>query len=386
MRNGISLFICIVLFSPYLSSANTYYVAPSGLAQGDGTEEKPWSVDVALSKGGGNTYIFLPGNYHGPLVLGKYHAGTATTPTVLKSKTKWRAQITGMNADNLIRITSDSPYVFINGFEIWGAGYSGILSKSDHTTIMNCWIHNNGTMGIRIDKKKNIVIENNLIEYNGMHPHFHHGIYVDGQDHVIRGNIVRHNSGFGMHLYPNIQKSVIENNLIYGHPNHAGIILTTTEKGEGLKVVNNTLAYNKVGVEVWGSTGTLIQNNIFAGNQKVFSFSKVKDPQIDHNLYEQESEVRGPHDIVGNPQFLNVVRGIYWLGEKSAARGRANPEGAPEKDLWGNPRPKDNPPDMGAYQFIPLRDSDKILNRWQYGSRFNTPESGEIPDLWQAPQ
>jgi hypothetical protein len=141
-----------------------------------------------------------------------------------------------------------------------------------------------------------------------------------------------------------------------------------------------------VGIEIWRSTGTLVQNNIFFENRKTISFWNVKHPEIDYNLYDLTSEIRGPHDIAGDPQFVNALRGIYWLSEKSSAIGRGNPDVAPQSDLWGNPRPKGRSPDLGAYQYIRLPASDRRLDRWQYSSRFETPASGEMPDLWQRPK
>ena len=378
------LAVALIFCCTSLSFAATFYISPDASTAGDGSREKPWTVNIALSQGGGNTYIFLPGIYRGPIQLNKFHAGREDNPTILRSEVKWKAQIMG-SSSYLMNISWDAPHIIIDGFDVSGGTEEGVASSSDYTTIRNCWIHNNGTMGISIHKRKHAIIENNLIEYNGMHPQFHHGIYLDGEDHVIRGNIVRHNSGYGIHLYPAISNSVLENNLVYGHYNHAGIIMVSPGDSKNLKVINNTIANNLVGLEIWGSKGTIIQNNIFSGNQKAFLFLNVIAPQIDYNLYDMQSDIHGPNDFKGFPEFVNSKFGIYWIGQKSDARGRGNPNIIPETDLWGRSRPKNVAPDLGAYQYLELTLSEKDVKKWQYGSRFDTPEPGDLPDLWLSP-
>lgn len=330
--------------------------------------------------------FFLPGIYRGQIVINQKPSGGIRNPTILKSDVKWKAQIVGGSCNGAISIASNNPYVTVDGFELWGAAYDGINTASDNTTIRNCWIHNNGTNGIGIHNRKGAVIENNLIEFNGMHPQFHHGMYIDGSDHLIRGNIVRHNAGYGIHLYPNIVRTHIENNLVYGQINHAGIILVSTEGGAGIEVVNNTIVNNAFSIEIWRCNDAIIENNILTGNQKAFLFLDVKRVHVNYNLIDPSSEVIGDNDFKGNLGFICAKRGIFWLGEKSDAIGRGNPKTSPVVDLWGKPRPKDRAPDLGAYQFINIPLSDRIINRWQYSSRFDTSlQSGELPDLWQIP-
>lgn len=62
--------------------------------------------------------------------------------------------------------------------------------------------------GIAMHNQKGGVIENNLIEFNGGHVQFDHGVYADGDELTVQGNIVRHNASYGLHLYPD-RKSVV---------------------------------------------------------------------------------------------------------------------------------------------------------------------------------
>jgi len=67
---------------------------------------------------------------------------------------------------------------------------------------------------------------------------------------TVSGNIVRHNSGFGLHLYPSIRRSVISLNLVYGHWYCSGIIVACPEGGGQNLIVNNTAVDNAVGLDI----------------------------------------------------------------------------------------------------------------------------------------
>ena len=92
-------------------------------------------------------------------------------------------------------------------------------------------MHNNKAMGIGMHNQKDGVIESNLIEFNGDHVQFDHGVYASGDGHVFRNNIVRHNAGYGLHLYSSIKNSVVANNLVYGQVRGRGIIVSCPAGG-----------------------------------------------------------------------------------------------------------------------------------------------------------
>ena len=224
-----SLFVAAVATS---ADAGYYYVATDGEEDNDGSTEKPWhSVEYALSKvGGGKTIIVKPGIYRGPIQIAKQYAGTEEKPTVIKSAAKWQAVVIGAPY-HVISNGDGCDWVVIDGFEVLGGRYDGIKMNGDHNTVRNCWVHNNKAMGIAMHNKKGGVIENNLIEFNGNHIQFDHGVYADGEELTIRGNIIRHNASYGLHLYPSIKNSVIANNLVCGQIRRRGIIVSCPEGG-----------------------------------------------------------------------------------------------------------------------------------------------------------
>ncbi|MHC4704843.1 MAG: right-handed parallel beta-helix repeat-containing protein, partial [Planctomycetota bacterium] len=180
-------------------SAATYWISSKSRPSGTGAEANPFpSVETALKNSvGGDTLIFKPGIYTGSqITLTSKHAGSAKKPTVLKSEYKYQAVLHGSAVHN-IYVKSGCNWVIIDGFESSGARYTGIKSDADYTAIRNCRIHNNALQGIEAHDVLGTVIENNLVEYNGEHLQFSHGIYADGDKLTIRNNIVRFNSGWG---------------------------------------------------------------------------------------------------------------------------------------------------------------------------------------------
>lgn len=380
--------ICVVLLMMVMVSsagAEEYYVATDGAEDNDGSSEKPWpSVEYALSKvGGGHTIIVKPGIYRGPIQIAKQYAGTEESPTVIKSEVKWQAVIIGAPY-HVISNGDGCDWVVIDGFEVMGGRYDGVKMNGDHNTVRNCWIHNNKAMGIGMHNKKGGVIESNLIEFNGNHVQFDHGVYASGDGHTFRNNIVRHNAGYGLHLYSSIKNSVIANNLVYGQMRGRGIIVSCPDGGGKNTIVNNTVV-DRQSLTIWNGDGEIVVNNILVGDEEVFFFNKsTQNVTIDYNLCNPPSERQGQHGITGDPGFVDAGKGVFWLREDSPARGKGSPQYAPAMDFWGRIRPKDQPPDIGALTFVPYLATEEVRADWDYGWAYHR-HSGMLPDFWALP-
>ena len=234
---------------------------------------------------------------------------------------------------------------------VLGGLTDGIKMEADHDTVRNCWVHNNTAMGVAMHHRNGGIIESNLIEFNGSHPQLDHGIYADGDGLIVKSNIVRHNAGYGMQLYPKASNFVVSSNLIYGHPRKAGIILACPKGGGKNRVINNTLAENNGGIDVWDGDGEVIANNILVSGSKaeVLAFkSGSKNMVVDYNLCLPASEPAWQHGVTGDPQFVNASRGAFWLKEGSPAIGAGGAEYAPATDFWDRPLPAGKVPDLGA--------------------------------------
>jgi parallel beta-helix repeat protein len=371
------------------AGAEIYYVAPDGKMEGDGSNEKPWpSVEHALSQvGGGHTIVLKPGVYRGPIQISKEYAGTEARPTVIRSEVKWKAVIIGAPYHGISN-GDGCDWVVIDGFEVMGARYDGVKMNGDYNVVRNCWSHNNSHMGVAMHNKKGGVIENNLIEFNGCHVQYHHGVYADGDGLTIRGNIVRHNAGYGLHLYSSIRNSVISNNLVYGHARKAGVIVACPDGGGKNIIVNNTVVENNGGVDIWNGNGEVVVNNIVVTDEDPLSFNdETQHVLVDYNLCVPESDRQGPHGVTGDPRFVDARHGAFWLREDSPAIGKGSSQHAPAMDFWGQSYPKDKSPDLGAFPLVPFLTTEQARADWYHGwaYRYSSSPEHDMPDLWSPP-
>ena len=367
------------------AGTDIYYVATDGKPDGDGAKERPWpSVEYALSKvGGGQTIIVRPGVYRGPIEIAKQFAGARERPTVIQSEVKWQAVIIGAEY-HVISNADGCDWVIIDGFEVMGGRYDGVKMNGDYNVVRNCWVHNNKAMGIAMHNQKGGVIENNLIEFNGDHIQFDHGVYADGDGLTVRGNIVRHNASYGLHLYPSIKNSRIVNNLVYGQVRRRGIIVACPEGGGKNVIVNNTVVENQP-LTIWNGDREVVVNNILiAEGGEVFSFDEgAQNVLVDYNLCVPKSSRQGPHGLTGDPRFVDPTKGVFWLREDSPAIGKGSSQYAPTTDFWGRLRPKDKIPDLGAFTFEPLFAQKQVRAGWDSGWAYHRHgNTAGLPDLW----
>lgn len=377
-----------------VSHAGIYYVANEGSVDNDGSYTKPWpSVAHALDQaGGGNTIVLKPGIYVGPVTVHMKDAGTEKNPTIIKSEKKWKAVIIGGGFGHGMGNDIDCPWVVFDGFEVFGAA-DGVSLNGNHNTARNCWVHNNWAMGISSHSRTGNVIENNLVEYNGQHPHLHHGIYADGEDLLVRNNIIRNNAAFGLHLYPSMKKAVVVNNLIYGHRYQSGIILYSPAGGSGGEnlIVNNTVVDNARGISIAHGNGEKLYNNIVTAREPRFVFDNSEDTVntlADYNLCVPSSPLQGSHGLSVDPGFVEPDLMCYWLRADSPACGKGMAEYAPKTDFWGRELPVGTAPDLGAFVYSSYWASQEAMKTLpnRFPNRFAPGRSDwELPDLWFVP-
>ena len=380
--------------------AATYWVSPKGRTSSTGSRANPFaSVETALkNSSGGDTLIFEPGVYVGTqITLTAKHAGSAQKPTILKSQHKYQAVLHGSAVHN-IYIKTGCDWVIIDGFESSGARYTGIKSDADYTVIRNCRIHNNALQGIEAHDVLGTVIENNIVEYNGEHVQFCHGVYADGDKLTIRNNIVRFNSGWGLHLYPAIANSKIENNLISGN-DRWGIALYSKPQVGSNRIVNNTIVLNGNGIAVKNGRDEIIANNIIVGNTG-WRFEKAQPIEnldggylrkskvmIDYNLCLPRLTGAGPNGVSADPLFLDMKKGTFYLRKGSPAIAKGSRKYAPERDFFNRQRPAGKAPDLGCFAYDPSLLLDEARADWYYQWPFLFKgKSKTMPDLWKPPK
>lgn len=379
--------------------AATYWIAPKGRPSAVGTEGDPFpSIQLALERvGGGHTFIFKPGDYIGvQITLLPKHSGSSQRPTILRSQHRYEAVLHGSPFHN-IYVRKGCKWVIIDGFESSGAKYTGIKSNADYTVIRNCRIHNNALQGLEAHDVRGTVIENNIIEYNGEHLQFDHGVYADGDNLTLRNNIIRFNSGWGLHLYPEIAYSRIENNLIYGN-GRWGIGLYSKPRVGSNQIVNNTIVLNGSGISVTNGQNEIIANNIIVNNAS-WAFEKTEPIQnlsgrdwrqrgimIDYNLCLPAFRGAGPHGISADPLFLDAGKGTFYLKQGSPAIGRGSKKYAPKRDFFNRELPASKAPDLGCFPYAPFLLSPQARQDWygQWPFLFKG-KSKTVPDLWKLP-
>ncbi len=364
----------------------------------DGSSAHPWataSYAVGRAKtespGVANTILFKPGVYNS-FTLSPSCNGTAEAPLTIASEIKWKAIIQGNPIGHGIYLASGTLWIVVDGFEVTGATFDGIKVSGNYSTVKNCWVHNNTQMGISMHGRTNGTIERNLIEYNGTHIQFHHGIYVDGNNHLFNANVIRHNAGNGMQLYPSISHSVIINNLVYGNRGiyKSGILVSCPTGGGQNIIANNTIADNiNYGISVWTGNGEIVANNIFYGNVNHTSFTATTNIIALNNLIfnPTTSTLSGTGTIYADPNFVDSELGAYWLAQGSPASASGNITYLPTNDFWGNTY--SGLPYIGAFAYrpelVPLTYRTETLG-WEDGYGYAHSSSGVLcgPDYWQT--
>jgi parallel beta-helix repeat protein len=322
------------------------------------------SVEEALRRAGaGSEVVLRPGFYRGIRVPRECEGVT------IRSEIKWKAVVLGSTEHGVF---VSAPRVTIDGLEVVGSRIDGIKAAADGVTIRNCWVHNNSSQGVTIHGFKDWTIERNLIEFNGQHPQLQHGIYADGENGAVRSNIVRHNSGYGVQLYPEMRGVTVENNLIHGHSKKGGIVLAAPSGRN--RLVNNTIADNAYGIRLMGGSGQAIANNIIVGPSPISRDAEAGEPDARANWTD-------------DPKFVDRQHEVYFLAADSPAIGKGAARLASATDCWG--RRRDARVEPGAFPFVPALANGESRaawhNGWAYRFRSQDPKM-EMPDLWIPPQ
>jgi parallel beta-helix repeat protein len=377
---------------------DTKFVSPTGSRDNDGSEMRPWpSVEYALEHiVGGDTLIAEDGIYPAfrvPVRCG----GSAEHPTTIRAQHKWAAAVVGSSLHG-IEVVQGCSHVILDGFEVSGARYDGVKINGSYCTVRNAWVHNNCQMGISSHGSAHalvgLTLEDNLIEFNGEHIQEHHGIYADGSRLTIRGNLVRHNSAYGIQLYPALDNSIVENNLVYGQANKPGIVIQDPPIGGHNLIRNNTVVDNNGGIALYDASGDTFIDNIITvhGNwPPVFYAMQVPtDTLFDYNLTSPaipSALPQGSHNMTGDPKFVDPSHGVYYLRTDSPAIGSGLTEQASDRDFWGIKLPMNRRSDLGALRFVPSLSTEATKGRWFMGwSYCFSPTNGKnVPDFWALP-
>jgi parallel beta-helix repeat protein len=259
-----------------------------------------------------------------------------------------------VNTDNSV-VRDEGSHIRIKNSEIknaptalWPDNHNGILGAGNtYSEYLNNNIHNND-----------------------------YGIYHDGSNAIIDGNLIHDNTGYGIHNYNGhgsglSNNNIIRNNKIYSNgfsdPVHPGPGMLVGS-GDGSLAYNNLIYNNKFyGIQVGyqGANNTKIYNNTVYGNGDACTLlqSSASNTTLRNNIcYGNGRNVidtsTGPtgtiqdHNLFSNPLFVNATNGDFHLQVGSPAIDGGLTISTVTKDYSGTPRPQRAAYDIGAYESI----------------------------------
>ena len=254
------------------------------------------------------------------------------------------------DSSRMVRL--DASWIIIDGFE-FRYGRDGIRVNEGHNTIRNNWIHHNQYIGILNANYgvNDLLIENNIIESNGVEECWHRGefsprhchqIYFSkGQecdvpmaDVVVRGNTIRHSPGAGIQWNAHqcsagFERFVVENNRFVDTARAFTLyhnVRDTTFQDNEVVITGHpdTNAVPKAIIMLWGSTA----GNVFEGNEFSSTVGDVlaidvpgsgRDNRFDHNVWDIASD-RWRWDGTRRSDFRQSFRSITGWEENGEVR------------------------------------------------------------------
>lgn len=366
--------------SPPPPPETLYYVSPDGSVTNTGlSTNSPWPMYYALTNvSASNTIIVMPGGYSGDQ--------TFNTPGLtIRAQTKWCCWFTNATAGGGIALYPAPAYgITLDGLIISNAAGPGILAAyGSNNTFRHLKISHTGQDGagtgdgIYAKGVNGTKVEFCLIELNGQLQGQHHGIYVGGNDCVVRCNVIRSNWGFGCQFnvasgFPD--RCYYYNNLSYSNGAGGGTVYElafSSDSGGG------------------GGTNHAL-NNTFRSRSSTFAYVSRNTTEFTNNIINTSGDVAtGTAGVArlgsnlsnsSNTNFINAPNGLWWLSTSSAARGIANQNSIPPIDFFGTNQ--SSVVDVGAFQYSTLlavdsRDLDVTpaegANYWLPGTELFSP-------------
>ena len=254
------LIFLLWLSLPLASSAETFYVDPSGNNSNPGTQARPWRTITHAVKqvSPGDTVLVGNGKYREKVIITR--SGTPERYIVLKAINRWGAKVEIAETGKTDGIKIAANFVTVDGFEIYdpnpGQGRTGnciTVWENHHINILNNKVHDCGAAGIQVGRFDHVRVENNVAYNNAKYnPNQSSGIgffqarAVDNQPgyHLI----VRNNRS-----YNNI--NVVDASHRPGETTDGNGIILDNFKNEGAtnvtfphrSLIENNLSYNNGG-------------------------------------------------------------------------------------------------------------------------------------------
>ena len=365
-------------------SGNTYYVSPDGNDANPGTLVLPWrTIQKAASiQVAGDTVLIKSGTYSE--TVRPANSGTANAYITYKAYPGHKPVVT--SAD-WVTFRVDRNYIEVNGLTLTSSHYSGVglnPKAAHHIRLLNNVVYGNGESGIGTSEGSDyLLIEGNVVYGNCLtSPYQGSGISLwrqvsfdqaPGFHNVIRRNVIYGNSnGVGEHTDGNgiivdlsldSPSVLVENNIIFGN----GGQCVDVNQSNNVTVRNNTCYWNyadPLKSRILGEITAVESVNVRVFNNLIYTRNKVPPTFswgsyglfFDYNLtYGGLAGEQGPHDVLGNPLFVNPSLdpslADFHLKARSPAIDAGTAIDAPDVDFSGNPSPQGLRYDIGAYEY-----------------------------------
>jgi parallel beta-helix repeat protein len=431
------LSVCLLGFTP-LEYGALYYVTPHGLDSSAGTQASPWrtiqhAADVMVP---GDTLIVLPGVYIESVdiwrsgTVEKYITYQAMPGAVMESPDP------GQSFEAL-DIWPGVSYIRLTGFELRGGFHETIFVRqnSHHIEILDCDIHHNRTgvwwygssygllAGCRIYNNQSggvgfsygahdiLVRDTESSDHNDgwgcsgdadgfsadesaynltferatASGNSEDGFDLKADNVVIDRSVSDNNNCVGVKLW---STATLRNSLVYGNP--TGVKVTSIVSGGGthVRLVNNTIADNDLGVALGGSRdhpySVELFNNIVSGEGRALDFLDCVGLTENFNIFHRPVALaahiverigcvstsnafrfsgvsinsgmwsahsgQGANSRAADPRYVNPLAADFRPQLSSPAIDTGWSAVAPRTDLEGTARPQGNGFDIGAYE------------------------------------
>jgi hypothetical protein len=350
--------------------AETYVSQLTGNdSTGDGSPNNPYAtVTKGINEiGAGGTVYVGRGNYtesvdieRSASLLGGYNEVDWS-----RDITAYETVLDSQNLTTVVFIGGEGVQALVEGFTITGGegnlyGMAGGVLVIDNATatIRNNIVTGNhaqnGGGGIVIwgDENRQCIVEANIIYGN-----VSEGVFAPLESMDPLSPQQGPEPGGGLIVF---SPARVVNNIIYGNTAGAGGDGLAVAAAGSIQVFHNTIADNggsgSEGMLIWGSNP-----------QVEICTTAPTEVQWDYNGFYENVEdyaaglAAGPHDVRGDPAFVNSAAGDYHIGAASAAAGKGSDVGvALDFDGDARPAPPASPPDIGADEiaqgrlFLPL--------------------------------
>lgn len=337
--------------SPSPSATTTTSPSPSPTTTTAPATSAPACTSTMAAGGSIGTFI----NGLAPGAVGCLPGGTYTGANVEMAKSGTSSSritvqsVPGQTAKLAMRLSIVSDYVTFRGLNFdtdhqLGTSNTWVKSTANDVTFEANEFADSGLAGTVAHDGQclysdagsyNIRIVRNYFHDCGSMDHFHHSMYLNGRAYTIANNLVLRTKAWGIHLYPDLDDSLVSHNTVDGS-GRAGIIMA--ESSTGNRVANNIVTNNaQGGIDGYAVAGpNTVEDNLCFANG---SF-----------CVEAGNGFVGTGNVTADPGYLNRTGGDFHVGSSSPAVGTADMAflAGPDKD--GVSRPQGGAPDKGAYE------------------------------------